>query len=259
MKPMTTKELEHGLQAGLKALRMPGMRSGFQAAADLARQESLSFEHFLLTLVEQEQEQRMQNRTQRALDASRIRVSKSLDAFDRKRLPLKVDHQLCSLLEGGFLDRRENVLVVGPTGSGKTHLLSALGQELIFRGYRVIFYSSSELVEALMRAKQGEGVPSFTRQLLRYDALIVDGLGYVQHSREEVESLFHLLAEFYERRSVLLSSHLPFSQWQKIFHDPMTTTAAVDRLVHHCIVLELDLPSYRLEAAQRRQAGESSS
>lgn len=164
-----------------------------------------------------------------------------------------MDYQLRTLLEGGFLDRNENVLAVGPTGSGKTHLLCALGQALIFQGRRVLFYSSSTLVQALIRAKQDQELPQFVKHLMRYDALIVDGLGYVQHSREEMEALFHLLAERYERRSVLISSHLPFSEWGKIFHDPMTTAAAVDRLVHHCVVLELNLPSYRLEAAQRRQ------
>ena len=253
MKTMTTKELSRELQTGLKALRMPGIRTTFQEAADLARRESLSFERFLLTLVEQEQQSRTHNRIQRALRASRLPLAKTLDTFDRTRLPLKIDHQLRTLLEGGFLDRKENVLAVGPTGSGKTHLLCALGRELIFQGRRVIFYSSSALVEELIRAKQDQGFPKFIRQLLRYEALIVDGLGYVQHSREEVEALFQLLAGRYERGSVLISSHLAFSQWEKIFHDPMTATAAVDRLVHHCVVLELNLPSYRLEIAQRRE------
>lgn len=120
----------------------------------------------------------------------------------------------------------------------------------------MIFYSSSTLVEELIRAKQEQCFPTFIRQLLRYEALIVDDLGYMQHSREEMEALFHLLAARYERGSVLISSHLAFSQWGKIFHDQMTATAAVDRLVHHCVVLELNLPSYRLEAAQRRQTTE---
>ncbi len=105
-----------------------------------------------------------------------------------------------------------------------------------------------------MRAKQDQELPKFIRQLMRYDALIVDGLGYVQYNREETHALFQFLAERYERGSVLISGHLPFSQWETTFHDPMTTAAAVDRLVHHCVVLELNLPSYRLESAQRRQS-----
>lgn len=253
MKTLTTKELERRLQTGLRALRMPGIRTTLQETADLARRESLSFEYFLLTLVEQEQQSRTHNRTQRALRASHLPLTKTLASFDRTRLPLTIDHQLRTLLEGGFLDRNENILAVGPTGSGKSHLLCALGQELIFQGRRIIFYSSSELVEELMQAKQQQGLPKFVKQLLRYEALILDGLGYVQHSREEMQAVFHLLAEFYERRSVWISSHLPFSQWETIFHDPMTATAAVDRLVHHCTVLELNVSSYRLEAAQQRQ------
>ena len=253
MKTTTSKELERGLRRGLRTLRMPGMRRAFQEVADLARQESMSFERFLLTLVEQEQQSRTQNRIERALRASRLPRSKTLDAFDRTRLPLKVDHQLRTLLEGGFLERQENVLALGPTGTGKTHLLCALGQELVYQGHRVIFYTSSELVNALARAKQAQALPEFMKQLLRYEALIIDGLGYVKHSREEMDMLFHLLADRYERASVLITTHLPFSQWETIFCDPMNATAAVDRLVHHCVVLELDLPSYRLEVAQRRQ------
>ena len=249
MNTTMSKELERGL----RALRMPGIRMSFQEVADLARQESMSFERFLLTLVEQEQQSRTQHRIQRALRASRLPRSKTLDAFDRTRLPLKLDHQLRTLLEGGFLERKENVLALGPTGTGKTHLLCALGQELIYQGHRVIFYTSSELVHALIHAKQAQALPEFMKQLLRYEALILDGLGYVKHSREEMDVLFHLLAERYERASVLITTHLPFSQWETMFYDPMNATAAVDRLAHHCVVLELNLPSYRLEAAQRRQ------
>ncbi|MXW13413.1 MAG: AAA family ATPase [Rhodothermaceae bacterium] len=260
-KTKTSKELERGLQRGLRALRMPGMRMAFHEIADLARQESMSFEHFLLTLVDHEQQSRTQNRIQRALQASRLLKSKTLDSFERTRLPLKLDHQLRTLLEGGFLDRKENVLALGPTGSGKTHLLCALGQELVDQGRRVIFYTSSELVHALIRAKQEQQLQIFMKQLLRYEALIIDQLGYVKHSREEMDLLFHLLAERYERASVLITTHLPFSQWETIFYDPMNATAVVDRLVHHCAVLELNLPSYRLEVAQRRQknADEASS
>lgn len=134
MKTMTTKELTRELQTGLKALRMPGIWTTFQEVADLARRESLSFERFLLALVEQEQQSRSHHRIQRALRASRLPLAKTLDTFDRTRLPLKIDYQLRTLLEGGFLDRTENVLAVGPTGSGKTHLLCALGRELIFQG-----------------------------------------------------------------------------------------------------------------------------
>ncbi len=173
--------------------------------------------------------------------------------FDRGRLPLGVDHNLRVLLEGGFLDRRENVLLFGPPGTGKTHLVCALGRELIHQGRRVIFYSCSVLVQELLRAKQEARLPKLMKRLLRYDALIIDDIGYVQQSRKEMEVLFQLLAGRYERGSVLVTSNLAFSQWGRIFKDPMTTAAAIDRLVHHCVILELNVPSYRLEASRRRQ------
>lgn len=259
MKKMTTTELERALHAGLKELRLPAIRGCFQEKAELARRESMSFERFLLELVQGEQQERTNNRIQRWLRDSRLPLEKSLDTFDRSRLPVPLDHHLSVLLEGGFLDRRENVLAFGPPGSGKTHLLCALGQELVFQRRRVRFYSCGLLVQELLSAKRELELPRLLKRLMRYEALILDDIGYVQHSREEMEVLFHLLAHRYERGSVLLTSNLAFSQWETIFKDPMTTAAAIDRLVHHSVILEMDLPSYRLEASKKRQAAASSS
>ena len=155
------------------------------------------------------------------------------------------------LLEGSFLGRRENVLAFGPPGSGKTHLLCALGQELVRSGHRVLFATCGLLVQELLVAKRDLKLPRLLRRLSGYEALILDDLGYVQQSREEMEVLFTLLAERYERGSVLLTSNLAFSGWEAIFKDPMTTAAAIDRLVHHCVILELNIPSYRAEQARK--------
>ncbi len=133
-----------------------------------------------------------------------------------------------------------------------SHRRSRRRRQLVALG-EMICEDSDALVDALLRAKQEQGLQPFIQQLLRFDGILIDGLGYVKHSREEMEALFQFLAACYERKSVLLTSHLPFSQWEGIFYDPMNATAAVDRLVHHCVVLELHLPSYRLEVAQRRQ------
>ena len=165
---------------------------------------------------------------------------------------MKVNRQVSLLLEGGFLDRKENVLAFGPPGSGKTHLLCALGQELIHQSRRILFRPCSLLVQELLIAKRDLVLAKLLKRLSRYDALIIDDLGYVQQSREEMEVLFTLLAERYERGSVMITSNLPFSKWEQIFKDPMTTAAAIDRLVHHSIILELNLPSYRLEASKQR-------
>jgi len=164
-----------------------------------------------------------------------------------------VANQVQTLRTGSFLARQENVLVFGNPGSGKTHLVCALGQELIRNGRRVYFAHCSLLVQELLRAKQELKLTRFLKKLSRYDAVILDDLGYVQQSREEMEVLFTLLAERYERGSVMITSNLPFSQWEAIFKDPLTTAAAIDRLVHHCVIIELNIPSYRLEQAKLAQ------
>ena len=180
-------------------------------------------------------------------------MEKTLEAFDRRRLPVKVSAQLSRLLEGDFVERRENVLAFGNPGSGKSHLLCALGHELVRRGYTVLFRPCELLVQELLRAKRDLDIGRVLKKLRHYQVIIVDDIGYVQQSREEMEVLFSLLSDRYERGSVMVTGNLAFSEWEKIFKDPMTTAAAIDRLVHHSIILELNLPSYRLEQAKKRK------
>ena len=200
--------------------------------------------------------ERQQRRIQRLLVDSKLPREKTLEMFDRNRIKKTVDRQFAVLREGDFLDRRENVLAFGNPGSGKTHLLCALGHELVRKGRPVYFVPCALLVQRLLRAKAELWLERELKRLDKFDALIIDDLGYVQQSRDEMEVLFTLLAHRYEHRSVLLTSNLVFSKWEKIFKDPMTTAAAIDRLVHHSIILELNLPSYRMEAAKKSQATE---
>lgn len=250
---MRRRNTRQGLQEGLKDLRLPTIRSSCQEVAEQARAESLSYEEFLLVLVDQERDVRRQGRIERALRASNLPLEKTLVGFDRKRLPRKVDAHINVLLEGAFLDSCENVLAFGPPGSGKTHLLCAIGLELIYTERRVLFRRCDVLVQELLAAKRDLTLPKLLKQWSRFD-LLIDDIGYVQHSRQEMEVLFNLLAHRYERGSVMITSNLPFSQWEQIFKDPMTTAAAIDRLIHHCVVLELNVPSYRLEESKKRQA-----
>ncbi len=180
-------------------------------------------------------------------------LEKSLDAFEIERLPSKLAAQLKSLLEGSFVERSENILAFGNPGSGKTHLLCAIGQELILQGKRVLFTPCSLLVQQLLIAKRDLNLPKVLKRLCRYDAIILDDIGYVQQDREEMEVLFILLSERYERGSLMITSNLPFSEWERIFKDPMTAAAAIDRLIHHSIILELNLPSYRLEHSKDKK------
>ncbi len=250
---MAVNDLHATLTGHLKELHLPMFRECYQDEAELARRESLSYEQYLLELVEKERETRATKRTDRYLRESKLPLEKNLDVFVRKRLPLKVNALVDHLLDGTFLDRNENVLAFGNPGSGKTHLLCAIGQELVRRDRRVLFVPCNLLVQDLLFAKKELKLAKLLKKLARYDALLIDDIGYVQQSREEMEVLFTLLADRYERGSIMLTSNLPFSKWEQIFKDPMTTAAAIDRLVHHSIILELNLPSYRLEQSKNNQ------
>jgi DNA replication protein DnaC len=234
----------------LKELRLPTFREQFQALADQATREGLSYPQYLAELVSRECQTRNHSRIQRLLRNSRLLQGKTWAQFNWSRVPLQVARQLQSLREGTFLDRHENLLVFGKPGSGKTHLLAALGEQLVQRGRSVLFATCSLLVQELLAAKRELKLERLIKRLAKVEALIIDDLGYVQQSREEMEVLFTLLAERYERGSILLTSNLPFSQWEQIFKNPMTTAAAIDRLVHHSVIIELNISSYRLETAK---------
>jgi DNA replication protein DnaC len=240
--------------ACLKELHLPTARGCYRELADAARQEGLSYEAYLLEVMSRECQGRRQSRMERLLRESRLPVEKSLGAFDLKRLPGKVSAVVRTLMDGSFVDRKENVLAFGNPGSGKTHLLCAIGQELVRAGRSVYFRSTNLLVQELLLAKRELRLPKAIKTLSRYEAIILDDLGYVQQSREEMEVLFTLLAERYERGSVMITSNLPFSKWESIFKDAMTTAAAIDRLVHHSVILELNLSSYRVEQAKKSKA-----
>lgn len=234
------------------------MRGCFEESARRAEKETLSYEQYLLELTERECEMRDKNRIARLLKDSGLPLEKTLANFDLKRLPVKVARQFKVLLDGSFLDRKENLLLFGSPGAGKSHLLCALAHEMINRGRRMKYTSCAMLVQDLLAAKRDLCLSREIKKLSRHDGLIIDEMGYVQQSREEMEVLFTLLAERYERGSVLLTSNLPFSKWEGIFKDPMTTAAEIDRLVHHSIILELNVPSYRMEQAQKDRTADSS-
>lgn len=241
----------------LRELRLPAFRDHFQSLAERAAKENLSYPQYLEALVSRECEARTQGRIRRMAAASRLLAGKTWDQFRWTRLPKNVQQQFQALRDGGFLKRRENVLVFGKPGSGKTHALCAVAEQLVLRGHSVLFTTSSLLVQDLLAAKRDLKLERLLKKLASYEALLIDDLGYVQQSREEMEVLFTLLADRYERGSVMLTSNLPFSQWTVIFKDPMTTAAAIDRLVHHSVIVELNVPSYRLECAKDAKKGKA--
>ena len=244
--------IKEDLTQGLKILHLPTIRHCYEEVAQQAEREALSYERYLQELVERECEERRETRITKLLRESQLPLEKSLEAFDPRRLPAKAARQMRSLLEGSFLERAENVLVFGNPGSGKTHLLQAVGQELVRQGQPILFTTCEHLVQELLIAKRDLKFSKLMKKYARYQGMIIDDLGYIRQTREEMEVVFTLLAERYERGSVLLTSNLAFSKWEQIFKDPMTTAAAIDRLVHHSIIIELNIPSYRLEQAKQK-------
>lgn len=206
----------------------------------------------LLEALEAELGERRIRRCERLLRASRLPPGKTLDTLDTQRLSKGVMPRLRELSSGDFIERTTNVLCFGLPGTGKTHAASALGHALVQHGHAVLFTPTFQLVQELLAAKRDLALPRALRRLDAYDVIILDDLGYVQQSAEEVEVLFTLMAERYERRSMIITSNLVFGEWDRIFKNPMTTAAAIDRLVHHSVILEFNGPSIRAEEAKKR-------
>jgi len=237
----------------LKELHLPMFREYYQRFAQKAIANELGYEEYLYELAIRECEVRRANNIVRLVKASKLPLEKTLQTFELKRLPLKIRRQVKVLSEGSFVERNENILAFGKPGSGKTHLLCAVCHELARQGKRVYFATCDLMVQQLLRAKQELKLDKWLKKLARFDVLMIDDFGYVKQNREEMEVLFTLLAYRYERGSVLITSNLPFSKWEVIFKDPMTTAAAIDRLVHHSVILELNVNSYRAEQAKKRK------
>lgn len=236
----------------LRELKLAAIAERHEEIISQAESEGWSHSKCLRALADLELGQRRTRRIERLLKASGLPSEKTLAALVQEKLPSKVRRQLPALCEGGFVERAENVLVFGLPGRGKTHLVCAIGHELIQRGYAVLFVSVVLLVQRLLVAKRELSLEQELKRLDGYAAVILDDIGYVQQDREEMEVLFTFLAERYERRSVLITSNLVFSQWDRIFKDPMTTAAAIDRVVHHAQILEMTGGSIRDEEARVR-------
>ena len=218
-----------------------------------ATKEGLSHEAYLFELARHEEEQRTQRRTARLLRASGLPVEKTFRTFALHRLSPTLQLQLERLKSASFLEQATNVIAIGKPGVGKSHALSAVGYELIYAGYPVLWTPTSTLVQRLLAAKRDLRLPQEVAKLEKFACVILDDIGYVQHDRDEMEVLFTFLAERYERKSVMISTNLVFSEWQRIFKDPMTTMAAIDRVVHHSVILDMmNVESYRAEAANHQ-------
>jgi DNA replication protein DnaC len=212
----------------------------------------------LAEIFELEQQDRWERRYQRLLRASKLAPGKTFESFDETRLAYPMMRRIRELCSGAFLEQASNVLCFGLPGTGKTHIACAIGHALVEAGHSVLFVPTYRLVQDLLVAKRDLELPRALRKLDNFELIVLDDIGYVQQNAEEVEVLFTLMAERYERRSMMITSNLVFSQWDQIFKNPLTTAAAIDRVVHHSVILEFDVLSYRAQSAQNTQKGEES-
>jgi DNA replication protein DnaC len=243
----------HSLAMMLRTLKLPTFAAMHEQIALRGDREGWTLGQSLQHLCELEIEERRVRKIERLLKAAGLPPDKTLATLDTKRWPTKVQRQIPALCSGDFLDRAENVLVFGLPGRGKTHLCAAIGYELVRRGRSVLFTSTAMLVQRILRAKRDLLLERELDRLDSFDAVILDDIGYVQQERDEMEVLFTFFAARYERKSVIITSNLVFSQWDRIFKDAMTTAAAIDRLVHHSVILELvSKRSFRADAALER-------
>ena len=245
------------LRRQLEALHLDAIAQSFAELALRAAKEGLSHEAYLYELVQQQRERREQRRVQRLLHHAGLPREKTFRSLSLDAFPAPLRLQLERLKSGAFLKESVNVIAIGKPGVGKSHALAAVAYELAQQGHPVLWTATSTLVQRLLAAKRDLRLPQELAKLDRFACVFLDDIGYVQQDREEMEVLFTFLAERYERRSVGITTNLVFSDWQRIFKDPLTTMAALDRVIHHSVILDMmALESYRAKTASLRQQGE---
>ena len=238
------------LTSQLRALKLSTMAESFSDIALKAVRTGLSHEAYLHELVRLECEAREQRRRARLLSESGLPREKSFQTLQLDVFPPLIRQQIERLRSGAFVQQAINVVVVGKPGAGKSHLLASLGHTLIEQGQAVLWRSTGQLMQRLLAAKRDLRLVQELAKLDRSACLILDDIGYVQHDQDEMEILFTLLSERYERKTVMISTNLVFSEWTRIFKSPMTTMAAIDRVVHHCVIVDMmAVESYRAKEA----------
>ena len=240
------------LRHHLKVLKLPTMLRDYVAVAAACGQERVDYAGFLLRLTERELLERERKATERRIKEAAFPVIKTIDTFDFIARPSLNENLVRELLRGEYLDKKENVLMVGNPGTGKTHLATALGFAACTAGKRVKFTTTTALVTMLLEMRESRSLQRFQKQLDRLDLLILDELGYVPFAKAGAELLFDVVARAYERSSLIVTTNLPFENWTEVLGSERLTGAMLDRLTHRVHILEANGESYRLADAKRR-------
>ena len=242
----------------LQDLRLPAIARLWPEFAARADKEGWPAARFLAALAELEVAERARRRIERHLAEAHLPPGKTLDSFDFAAVPMLSRAHLTALASGDtWLDKGANLLLFGPPGSGKSHASAALGHALVENGYRVLFTRTTDLVQRLQAARQALQLEAAIAKLDRFDLLILDDLSYVSRDQAETSVLFELIAARYERRSLLITPNQPFGEWGRIFPNQAMTVAAIDRLVHHATIFEMNVESYRRRTAIARKSPET--
>lgn len=240
----------------LNELRLPAMKTDWQRFAEQSDKEGWPAARLLAALADNELAERDRRRITRHLAEARLLPGKTLESFDFNAVPMVSKAQVMAIAAGdSWIDKGANLLLFGPPGGGKSHLASAIGLALIEKGWRVLFTRTTDLVQKLQAARRELMLESAIAKLDKFHLLILDDLAYVAKDQAETSVLFELIGARYERRSMMVTANQPFGEWGKIFPDPAMTLAAVDRLVHHAVIFEMNVESFRRRTAEEKKRG----
>jgi len=243
----------------LRDLRLPSFSEHWKRVAETAERTRAPYEEYLAELVHQETNDRRERRIRRRIVEAKFPRLKTLDKFDFDAQPSVSKDQVLDLARGRFVDEHANVVLMGGVGTGKTHIASALGLACCELGYRVRFVTAAELTNILVESKSADRLSRKLDQLARFDLVIIDELGYVPFDKLGADLLFSFITKVYELRSLIVTTNLPFGQWNEVFQDKMAAAAVIDRIVHHATILKMDGKSYRLMAAKQMRDTEAAS